>query len=181
MEAKPKAKKGRPRKTLDTKGFEFFQEREWQRALQDRKVWEEQYEKTKAITGADFETFEEFEENLRSKHPDLAALAIDQLYILEGIDRIVIKSAYMELERITKAPIDKESYTLHIPSERVNEYSLYLTIANCFNNIRDQYKTRLPIPQVQEITANRVVFNHQTLKLEVNGAYFCKEYETLTT
>ena len=80
--AKPKRSKGRPRKNFDTtRQFEWFDESEYKRALQDFKLWEEEYNRVKVITGTEFETIEEFEADLRTKYPDLEALDITQLYL----------------------------------------------------------------------------------------------------
>jgi hypothetical protein len=49
--AKPKRSKGRPRKNLITKTYEWFDESEYKRALQDFKLWEQEYERVKVITG----------------------------------------------------------------------------------------------------------------------------------
>ena len=84
LKAKPKAKRGRPSKNLNPeKAFEWFDELDYQRAVQDLKNWEDKFEECKLITGTSFENLKGFEEDLRSRHPELNALDIDQLYILE--------------------------------------------------------------------------------------------------
>ena len=63
------------------KTYEWLDESEYKRALQDFKLWEQEYERVKVITGTEFETIEEFETDLRGKYPDLDALDITQLYL----------------------------------------------------------------------------------------------------
>ena len=46
--AKPKRSKGRPRKNFDvTKTYEWLDESAYKRALQDFKLWEQEYERVR--------------------------------------------------------------------------------------------------------------------------------------
>ena len=75
--AKPKAKKGRPLKNLNpNKAFEWFDETEYARAVQDHKVWEELFDEVKVVTKTEYETLVDFEKDLRAKYPELTKLDI---------------------------------------------------------------------------------------------------------
>lgn len=176
LQAKPKAKRGRPIKNLNPdKAFEWFDELEYQRALQDRKLWDEEYERCKVVTGTDFETLQEFEEDLRAKHPELAKLDIDQLYILDGLDKLTIEGAFQDLRRISKVPVDKERYTIKVPAENANEYSQYLSIAQGFNNIRAAGNNQINIALIPQLTGNRIVLDSRSMRLVPNVYRFTKE------
>lgn len=176
LKAKPKARRGRPVKNLNPeKAFEWFDEVEYQRALQDRKLWDEEYERCKTITGTTFETLEEFENNLRLKHPELNKLDLDQLYILDDLDKVLIKGAFQDLKRISKASTDKERYTIKVPAENANEYSQYLSIAQGFNNIRAAGNNQINIALIPQITGNRIVLDSRSMRLIPNVYRFTKD------
>ena len=177
LKAKPKARRGRPIKNLNPdKAFEWFDELEFQRALQDRKLWDEEYERCKTITGTTFETLEEFENDLRLKHPELSKLDIDQLYILDGLDRLIIKGAYQDLNAISKTSVNKEDFTIKVPAKHANEYSYYLAIAEAFNNIRAEGNTNINVAQLPNITGNRIVLDIRSMKLIPNAYQFTENY-----
>jgi len=176
--AKPKAKKGRPLKNLNpSKAFEWFDETEYARAKQDHKVWEEVYSEVKVVTKTDFETIDEFEANLRSKYPELEKLDIEQLYILAGIDRRKISNVYRELSSRNKPSIEKETYVVKIPSEKANEYSQYLSIAQAFNNLREAGNNQLNTSLIPQITGNRIVLDSRSMKLIPNAYRFTQDFK----
>ena len=178
LKAKPKAKRGRPSKNLNPeKAFEWFDEVDYQRALQDRKLYDEQFESCKTITRTDFEKLEDFEEDLRSKHPELKALDIEQLYILEGLDIQAIQGAFRDLSSVSKTPIDKERYTIKVPAEKANEYSHYLSISQAFNNIRAEGNNSINISLIPNITGNRIILDSRTMRLVPNVYRFTKNYK----
>jgi len=178
LKAKPKAKRGRPSKNLNPeKAFEWFDEVDYQRALQDRKLYDEELESCKSITRTDFEKLEDFEEDLRSKHPELKALDIKQLYILEGLDIEAIQGAFRDLSNVSKTPIDKERYTIKVPAEKANEYSHYLSICQAFNNIRAEGNTSINISLIPNITGNRIILDSRTMRLVPNVYRFTKDYK----
>lgn len=176
--AKPKAKKGRPLKNLNpSKAFEWFDETEYARAKQDHKVWEEVYSEVKVVTKTDFETIDGFEANLRSKYPELEKLDIEQLYILAGIDRRKISNVYRELSSRNKPSIEKETYVVKIPSEKANEYSQYLSIAQAFNNLREAGNNQLNTSLIPQITGNRIVLDSRSMKLIPNAYRFTQDFK----
>ena len=176
--AKPKAKKGRPLKNLNpSKAFEWFDETEYARAKQDHKVWEEVYSEVKVVTKTDFETIDGFEANLRSKYPELEKLDIEQLYILAGIDRRKISNVYRELSSRNKPSIEKETYVVKIPSEKANEYSQYLSIAQAFNNLREAGNNQLNTSLIPQITSNRIVLDSRSMKLIPNAYRFTQDFK----
>ena len=72
LQAKPKVKRGRPKKYLNPeKAFEWFDELAFEEAKKKHQEWEEAYLTCKAITGTDFENLEDYESNLRGKYPEL--------------------------------------------------------------------------------------------------------------
>ena len=101
--AKPKRSKGRPRKNFDvTKTYEWLDDSEYKRALQDFKLWEQEYERVKVITGTEFETIEELETDLRSKYPDLEALEITHLYLVAKLDKRLLERLIETLKHTLK-------------------------------------------------------------------------------
>jgi len=177
LQAKPKAPKGRPKKYLNPeKAFEWYDELAHAEALQKMKEWEQQYEETKTITGTNFETIKEFETQLRSNYPELSKLDIEQLYILDGKDRQAIKSAFGELNAISKPPTDKDTYTVKIPAEKANEYSWYLAIADAFNNIRAAGGTNVNVAMLPNITQSKIVLDVRTMKLVPNAYMFTQDF-----
>jgi len=175
--AKPKRAKGRPRKNFDTtKTFEWFDEADYQRALQDRKMWDEAFESVKILTDTEFENLQDFEADLRTKYPDLKALEIEQLYILAKLDRQAIKSVYRDLSGVSKVPIDKETYTVRIPSENALEYSQYLAIVQAFTELRKD-NNKINIMMLPQITNSKIVFDIRTGALRVNAYRFTKDYK----
>ena len=175
--AKPKRAKGRPRKKFDTtKTFEWLDESAYSRALQDFKIWNDEYERVKVITGTEFETIEEFEQDLRSKYPELEALEIGQLYIVAKLDKEAIRSAYNELKRHSKVPVDKATYTVKIPAENALEYSQYLAIVQAFTELRKD-NNKINIMMLPQLTNNRIVFDVRTGALRVNAYMFTQDYK----
>jgi len=176
--AKPKAKKGRPLKNLNPKkAFEWFDETEYARAKQDFKIWEETFEEAKTITETEYETLEDFENDLRSKYPELAKLEIQQLYILAGLNREVITDVYRRLQAKSKPSLDRETYIVKIPAEKANEYSNYLSIAQAFNNLREAGNNHLNTSLLPQITGNRIVLDSRSMKLMPNPYRFTQDYK----
>ena len=177
LKAKPKAPKGRPKKYLNPeKAFEWFDELAHAEAVQQVKLWQEQYEDTKRITGSDFETLEAFEQDLRGKYPELSKLSIEQLYIMDGKDKGTIEGAFRDLKAISKPSTDKDTYTVKIPAEKANEYSWYLAIAEAFNNIRAEGNTNINVAQLPNITGNRIVLDVRSMRLMPNPYRFTKDF-----
>lgn len=176
--AKPKAKKGRPLKNLNPKkAFEWFDETEYARAKQDFKIWEETFEEAKTITETEYETLEDFENDLRSKYPELAKLEIQQLYILAGLNREVITDVYRRLQAKSKPSLDRETYIVKIPAEKANEYSNYLSIAQAFNNLREAGNNHLNTSLLPQMTGNRIVLDSRSMKLIPNPYRFTQDYK----
>ena len=176
--AKPKAKKGRPLKNLNpNKAFEWFDETEYARAVQDHKVWEELFDEVKVVTKTEYETLVDFEKDLRSKYPELTKLDIRQLYILAGLDREVITDVYRSLQAKSKPSLEKDVYTVKIPSEKANEYSQYLSIAQAFNNLREAGNNQLNTSLIPQITGNRIVLDTRSMKLICNPYRFTQNYK----
>lgn len=176
--AKPKAKKGRPLKNLNpSKAFEWFDETEYARAVQDHKVWEELFDEVKVVTKTEYETLVDFEKDLRSKYPELTKLDIQQLYILAGLDREVITDVYRSLQAKSKPSLEKDVYTVKIPSEKANEYSQYLSIAQAFNNLREAGNNQLNTSLIPQITGNRIVLDSRSMKLICNPYRFTQNYK----
>ena len=175
--AKPKRAKGRPKTKFDTaKTYEWFDVSEYKRALQDIKLWEEEYNRVKVITGTEFETIEEFEADLRTKYPDLEALDITQLYLVAKLDKQVIRSAYSEFKRHSKVPVDKLTYTVKIPAENALEYSQYLAIVQAFTELR-KTNNKINIMMLPQLTNNNIVFDVRSGALRVNAYKFCESYK----
>ena len=175
--AKPKRSKGRPKKNFNPdKTYTWLDESAYKRALQDFKIWEEQYELVKTITGKDFETIEDFEANLRSQYPELDALDISQLYLVAKLDKQAIRSAYSDLKRHSKVPTDKATYTVKIPSENALEYSHYLSIVQAFTELRKS-NIKINIIMLPQITNNKIVFDIRTGQLRVNSYQFTENYK----
>lgn len=175
LKAAPKKKQGRPQKYLNPeKAFEWLDEDAWNEAKAKHKEWEEQYASTKIITRTDFETIEEYEQDLRDTFPNLDKLDIEQLYIVAERDIDTIRQAFRDLESISKPPIDKDTYTVKIPAEKANEYSWYLSICEAFNNIREAGNTSVNTALVPRITSNRIVLHHRSMKLMPNPYLFTK-------
>ena len=178
LKAKPKAKRGRPVKNLNPeKAFEWFDELDYQRAVQDRKLWDEEYKRCQVITDTDFKTIQEFEADLRAKHPELEKLEIQQLYILDGLDRNLIQGVYRDLSNVSKPSLDKDDYTIKVPAEKANEYSQYLSICQAFNNIREAGNNQINIALIPQITGNRIVLDSRSMKLVPNVYRFTKCYK----
>ena len=176
--AKPKAKKGRPLKNLNpSKAFEWFDETEYARAVQDHKVWEELFDEVKVVTKTEYETLVDFEKDLRAKYPELTKLDIRQLYILAGLDREVITDVYRSLQAKSKPSLEKDVYTVKIPSEKANEYSQYLSIAQAFNNLREAGNNQLNTSLIPQITGNRIVLDSRSMKLICNPYRFTQNYK----
>lgn len=176
--AKPKAKKGRPLKNLNpSKAFEWFDETEYARAVQDHKVWEELFDEVKVVTKTEYETLVDFEKDLRSKYPELTKLDIQQLYILAGLDRVVITDVFRRLQAKSKPSLDKDVYTVKIPAEKANEYSNYLSIAQAFNNLREAGNNQLNTSLIPQITGNRIVLDSRSMKLICNPYRFTQNYK----
>jgi len=174
--AKPKRAKGRPKKIFNPeKTYEWFDESEYKRALQDFKLWEEEYNRVKVITGTEFETIEEFEADLRTKYPDLEALEITQLYLAK-LDKQAIRSAYSELKRHSKVPVDKSVYTVKIPAENALEYSQYLAIVQAFTELR-KTNNKINIMMLPQLTNNNIVFDVRSGALRVNAYKFTESYK----
>lgn len=176
--AKPKAKKGRPLKNLNpNKAFEWFDETEYARAVQDHKVWEELFDEVKVVTKTEYETLVDFEKDLRAKYPELTKLDIRQLYILAGLDREVITDVFRRLQAKSKPSLEKDVYTVKIPSEKANEYSQYLSIAQAFNNLREAGNNQLNTSLIPQITGNRIVLDSRSMKLICNPYRFTQNYK----
>lgn len=176
LEAKPKAPKGRPKKYLNPeKAFTYFDEDAWKEAIAIYKEWEEEYENCKAITGTEHETLEDFELELRDGFPQLDKLDIAQVYIVAEKNMDIIRGAFRSLESKSKPPIDKDTYTVKIPAERANEYSQYLAICEAFNNIRAAGNTNINTSMLPRITANRIVLQYRSMKLQPNPYLFTKD------
>ena len=175
--AKPKRSKGRPRKNFDTtRQFEWLDESEYKRALQDFKLWEQEYERVKVITDTEFETIEEFEQDLRSKYPDSDALDITQLYLVAKLDKQAIRNAYRDLKMHSKVPVDKETYTVKIPAEKALESSQYLAIVQAFTELR-KTNNKINIMMLPQLTNNRIVFDVRSGSLRVNAYLFTEDYK----
>lgn len=178
LEAKPKAKKGRPKKYLNPdKAFEWFDEDAWKEANAIFKEWEEEYEKCKLISGTDHETLQDYELELREEYPQLDKLEISQVYIVAGKDKESIREAYRNLESKSKPPTDKETYTVRIPAERANEYSQYLAISEAFNNIRAAGNTNINTSMLPRITSNRIILEYRSMKLMPNPYLFTQDFK----
>ena len=176
--AKPKAKKGRPLKNLNpNKAFEWFDETEYARAVQDHKVWEELFDQVKVVTKTEYETLVDFEKDLRAKYPELTKLDIRQLYILAGLDREVITDVFRRLQAKSKPSLDKDVYTVKIPAEKANEYSNYLSIAQAFNNLREAGNNQLNTSLLPQMTGNRIVLGSRSMKLIPNPYRFTQDYK----
>ena len=176
--AKPKAKKGRPLKNLNpSKAFEWFDETEYARAVQDHKVWEELFDEVKVVTKTEYETLVDFEKDLRAKYPELTKLDIRQLYILAGLDREVITDVYRRLQAKSKPSLDKETYVIKIPAEKANEYSNYLSIAQAFNNLREAGNNQLNTSLLPQMTGNRIVLDSRSMKLIPNAYRFTQDFK----
>ena len=177
LKAKPKAKKGRPAKYLNPeKAFEWFDESAHLEAIKQLELWQEQYKETKLITQTEFETLNDFEQDLRKKFPELSKLDINQLYIMDGKDKQTIESAFRNLKVISKPSTDKDTYTVKIPAEKANEYSWYLSIAEAFNNIRAEGNTNINVAQLPNITGNRIILDVRAMKLVPNPYLFTQDY-----
>lgn len=175
--AKPKRAKGRPKKIFNPeKTYEWFDESEYKRALQDFKLWEDEYNRVKVITGTEFETIEEFEADLRAKYPELEALDITQLYLVAKLDKQAIRNAYRELQRHSKVAVDKSVYTVKIPAERALEYSQYLAIVQAFTELR-KTNNKINIMQLPQLTNNNIVFDVRSGALRVNAYRFTESYK----
>ena len=175
--AKPKRAKGRPRKNFDvTKTYEWTDESAYKRALQDFKLWEEEYNRVKVITGTEFETIEEFEADLRSKYPELEALDITQLYLVAKLDKEAIRSAYRELKRHSKVPVDKSAYTVKIPAENALEYSHHLAIVQSVTELR-KTNNQINMMAIPQIFNNKIVFDIRKGALAVNAYCFSESYK----
>lgn len=177
MEVKEKRLKGRPKKYFSTdKVYEWVDESEFARAKQQFNVWQEAYERCKILTGSEFETLEDYEKELRNRHPELDKLEIKQLYILEGNNRADFERAFNELKSINKPPLDIENYTVKIPVEKAEEYSRYLSVANNFNDLRVNDNT-INVMLLPQITNNKIVFNIRSGKVEPNAYIFSQNYK----
>ncbi len=177
MEVKEKKSIGRPRKYMDTKKvYSWFDESEYQKAKTQYKKWEEAYETCKTLTGSEYETLEEYEAELRTKHPELDKLDVRQLYILEGKEREDFEKAFRDLNAVSKPIISKENYTVKIPVEKAEEYSRYLSIANNFNEIRKN-DTTVNVMVLPQITNNKVVFDIRMGRLIPNAYLFTQDYK----
>ena len=175
--AKPKRSKGKPRKNFDTtRQFEWLDESEYKRALQDFKLWEQEYERVKVITGTEFETIEDFETDLRGKYPDLDALDITQLYIVAKLDKEVIRKAYRDLKTHSKVPVDKETYTVKIPAENALEYSHHLAVVQSVTELR-KTNNQINMMAIPQIFNNKIVFDVRSGQLKVNAYCFAKDYK----
>ena len=175
--AKPKRAKGRPKTKFDTtKTYEWLDESEYKRALQDFKLWEQEYERVKVITGKEFETIEEFETDLRGKYPDLDALDITQLYLVAKLDKEAIRNAYRDLKTHSKVPVDKESYTVKIPAENALEYSYHLAIVQSVTELR-KTNNQINMMAIPQIFNNKIVFDVRSGQLKVNAYCFAKDYK----
>ena len=83
LKAKPKRKQGRPKKYLNPeKAYEWFDEEAYNEALKLAAEWDKKFQQTKIITQSEFETLDEFEQDLRDDFPHLDKLDIEQLYII---------------------------------------------------------------------------------------------------
>ena len=175
--AKPKRAKGRPKTKFDTtKTYEWLDESEYKRALQDFKLWEQEYERVKVITDTEFETIEEFEADLRSKYPDLDALDITQLYIVAKLDKEVIRKAYRDLKTHSKVPVDKETYTVKIPPENALEYSHHLAVVQSVTELR-KTNNQINMMAIPQIFNNKIVFDIRSGQLRVNAYRFTEDYK----
>ena len=175
--AKPKRAKGRPKTKFDTtKTYEWLDESEYKRALQDFKLWEAEYERVKVITGTEFETIVEFEADLRSKYPDLNALDITQLYIVAKLDKEVIRKAYRDLKTHSKVPVDKETYTVKIPAENAVEYSHHLAVVQSVTELR-KTNNQINMMAIPQIFNNKIVFDIRSGQLRVNAYRFTEDYK----
>ena len=175
MDVKDKKSVGRPKKYFDTKRvYEWVDENEWARAKQQHKVWKAAKQTCKTLTGSDYETLDEFDSNLRTKHPDLDKLDIQQLYILNGLDRNEYKKAFRELNAVSNPSIDKETYTVRIPVEKADEYARYLSIANNFNEIRKNDNT-INVMVLPQITNNKIVFDVRQGRVVPNAYLFTQD------
>ena len=175
--AKPKRAKGRPKTIFNPdKTYEWFDESEYKRALQDFKLWEEEYNRVKVITDTEFETIEEFEADLRSKYPDLEALDITQLYLVAKLDKEAIRSAYRELKRHSKVPVDKSVYTVKIPAENALEYSYHLAIVQSVTELR-KTNNQINMMAIPQIFNSKIVFDIRKGALTVNPYKFCESYK----
>lgn len=175
--AKPKRAKGRPKKIFNPeKTYEWFDESEYKRVLQDFKLWEDEYNRVKVITGTEFETIEEFEADLRTKYPDLEALDITQLYLVAKLDKQAIRNAYNELKRHSKVPVDKETFTVKVPAENALEYSHHLAIVQSVTELR-KTNNQINMMAIPQIFNNKIVFDIRSGQLRVNAYLFAKDYK----
>lgn len=176
--AKPKLKRGRPQKHLNPeKAFDWFDEFEYNRALQDRKSYLQELDNCKIITGSDFDNLKDFEDDLRFKHPDLKKLGIEQLYILDGLDQYQIEKAFLAINSLPgAAEVKKDDYTVKIPAEKANEYSQYLAISQAFNNIREAGNNQINTAQIPLITGSRIILDSRSMKLVPNAYRFTKDF-----
>ena len=176
LKAKPKKRVGRPAQYLNPeKAFTYFDEQAWQEAKAIYNEWEEEYSRCKIATGKDYQTLEQYEQELRNQYPELNKLDIQQLYIVAGKDINSVRQAYRELDAKSKPPIDKETYTVQIPAEKANEYSWYLAIAEAFNNIRENGNTNINTAMLPRITSNRIILENRSMKLMPNPYLFTKD------
>ncbi len=174
--AKPKRSKGRPKKNFDpSKTYSWFDESEYQRALKDYKRWEDAFAECKNLTGSEFETLEEYENELRLRHPSLEKLDIKQLYILEGNQREDFELAFTTLKGVNKPTVNKETYTVKIPSKNALEYSQYLAIVQAFTELRKE-NNKINIMMLPQITNNNIVFDIRSGQLRVNAYKFTEDY-----
>jgi len=176
LKAVPKRSKGRPRKNFDTtRQFEWLDESAYKRALQDFKLWEQEYERVKVITDTEFETIEEFEADLRTKYPDLEALDITQLYLVAKLDKQAIRNDYRDLKMHSKVPVDKETYTVKVPAENALEYSHHLAIVQSVTELR-KTNNQINMMAIPQIFNNKIVFDIRSGQLRVNDYLFAKDY-----
>ena len=158
------------------KTYEWLDESEYKRALQDFKLWEQEYERVKVITGTEFETIEELETDLRSKYPDLEALEITHLYLVAKLDKKAIRKAYRDLKMHSKVPVDKETYTVKIPAENTLEYSHHLAVVQSVTELR-KTNNQINMMAVPQIFNNKIVFDVRSGQLRVNVYRFTESYK----
>ena len=176
LETKTVRSKGRPKKYFDTgKIYEWVDESEFQKAKKQYKKYEDAFSECKRLKKSDYEYIEQYDEHLRTEFPDLNKLDIDQLYILNGLDRSDYQRAFNELKSVSKPSIDVKNYTVTIPVERAVEYSKYLAIVNAFNELRKDNNT-LNVMQIPQIVNNKIVFDIRRGCLMVNAYLFTKDY-----
>ena len=107
---------------------------------------------------------------------DLAKLDIKQLYILAGLNREAITDVYRRLQTKNKPSLEKETYVVKIPTEKANEYSNYLSIAQAFNNLREAGNNHLNSSLLPQMTGNRIVLDSRSMKLMPNPYRFIQDY-----